>query len=229
RLRIEHTRLLERGERVRGEHLGPLVAVVPGCIAAAEDVRERAREAVVLGRANHGDLAPDVVEQRVGPREVGGLVGDVQQEVEQRELELTDGREPFHERARAVQPLDLLVRQRLAGLVMTRDGLQHLRPPGVVLEKLARQLDGVPRDAVDARERRIAHLGQEVWSVWPSSWNSVTTSSCVSSDGVSSPGGLKLQTRYATGSRASPGSRARSKHESIHAPPRFCGRAYRSV
>ena len=44
---VEHAGLLERRERVGREHLGPLVAVVAGRVAAAEDVAEPVREAVV--------------------------------------------------------------------------------------------------------------------------------------------------------------------------------------
>src|SRR5262245_64797048 len=45
RFRIVETGILERRERVGRQHLGPLVAVVAGGIAAREDVAEAAEEA----------------------------------------------------------------------------------------------------------------------------------------------------------------------------------------
>src|ERR1700712_2019728 len=39
-LAVEHAVLLECGERVGCEHLGPFVAVVAGCVATGEDVPE---------------------------------------------------------------------------------------------------------------------------------------------------------------------------------------------
>ena len=66
-------------------------------------------------------------------------------------------------------------------------------------------------------------------SPWPNSWNSVITSSCVSSDGSSAVGGAKLQVRNATGFCRAPSCwRKRVRHTSIHAPPRFAVRAYMS-
>src|SRR6185369_13165121 len=66
------------------------------------------------------------------------------------------------ERTRVLHRVELVLRQRGAGLKVTREAREHLRPPDEVLEELARQLDGVPRDAIDARERRIVDLGQQV-------------------------------------------------------------------
>ena len=49
--------LLERAEGVRRQHLGPLVRVVAARVAAGEDVREGAQEAVVVAR-REGQVLP---------------------------------------------------------------------------------------------------------------------------------------------------------------------------
>ena len=46
----KHAPLLEQAVGVRGKHLGPLVAVVAGGVAAGEDMAECVHEAVVVGR-----------------------------------------------------------------------------------------------------------------------------------------------------------------------------------
>src|SRR3954471_11902463 len=58
-LAVEYAALLEGGECVGREHLGPFVAVVTGCIATGEDVPEAVGEAVPFGNGNDCDLAPD--------------------------------------------------------------------------------------------------------------------------------------------------------------------------
>jgi Endonuclease/Exonuclease/phosphatase family len=64
--------------------------------------------------------------------------------------------------ARGDQRLDLAVRNRRARLAMRGHRAQHLRPPGKVLEELARQLDGIPGHAVDAGNRGIVDFGEQV-------------------------------------------------------------------
>ena len=123
---------------------------------------ERVREAVERRRLDDGDLAPHLVEELLHARAALGRVLLVQPEVEQRELELAHHREAREERARALQRLDLVARQRRARLVVPADVGEHLGPPREVLEELARQLDGVPGDAVGARERRIVDFRQQV-------------------------------------------------------------------
>ncbi len=53
-------------------------------------------------------------------------------------------------------------RQRRSGEHVLRDSLQHIRVPRVILEELARQLDCIPRHAVDASEARIVHAREQV-------------------------------------------------------------------
>src|SRR3569833_2205916 len=55
-LTVEYAVLLEGGECVGREHLGPLVAVVTGCVATGEDVPEAVGEAVPLGNGGDRDL-----------------------------------------------------------------------------------------------------------------------------------------------------------------------------
>src|SRR5690606_31806664 len=100
RLLVLETGLLERRERVGGEHLGPLVAVVARRVAAAEDVREAAQEAVLGQRRQHGGLlrdAPLHVERGLGAVRVELVV---QREVGQREVELAQHVGARTERAR---------------------------------------------------------------------------------------------------------------------------------
>src|SRR6185437_9878901 len=53
---VEDAPLLEGGEGVGGQDLGPLVAVVPGGVAAGEDVPEAVGEAVPLRCGHHRHL-----------------------------------------------------------------------------------------------------------------------------------------------------------------------------
>ena len=66
------------------------------------------------------------------------------------------------EGARRLQFPQHLDRQRLAGLDVARDQRQHFLAPGEVLHELARQLDGVPRHAVDAGDARVIDARQHV-------------------------------------------------------------------
>src|SRR5262249_54241651 len=50
--RLVEPRVLERAERVGAQHLGPLVAVVAGCVATRENVREAAEETILGQRRN---------------------------------------------------------------------------------------------------------------------------------------------------------------------------------
>ena len=60
---------------------------------------------------------------------------------------------------------------------------------------------------------------------WPNSWNRVSTSSCVSRDGLPSAGKGKLQVRNATGTRGRASSSNGVRQTSIQAPPRLPLRA----
>ncbi len=86
----------------------------------------------------------------------------MQPEIEQRELELPDRLHAGLERARCLQLAQCLERQRCAGLDVARDQRQHFLAPGEVLHELARQLDGIPRHAVDAGHAREIHARQHV-------------------------------------------------------------------
>src|SRR6056297_3789317 len=63
-LRVHDPAFLEQAEGVRGKHLGPLVAVVPGRVAAAENMRKAVREAVEPGVGHDRDLATHRLELR---------------------------------------------------------------------------------------------------------------------------------------------------------------------
>ena len=87
-LGVEHALLLEQAVGVGRQHLGPLVAVVAGRVAAGEDVREAVREAVVRRRDHHRHLAPDLLEQLQRRRASRRVEVVMQVHVEQRELQL---------------------------------------------------------------------------------------------------------------------------------------------
>ena len=53
-------------------------------------------------------------------------------------------------------------RQRLAGVDVARHVAQHVPLPAEVLHELARQLDRVPLDAVDARDAEVVDARQQV-------------------------------------------------------------------
>ena len=101
-------------------------------------------------------------EDLVDTRAPGGVVFGMQPEIEQRELQLAHGRQAGLKSARA-QQLRLLVRgQGCTSFEMSRHRAKHLGSPGEILHELARQLDRVPRNSVDAGDRRIGDLRQHV-------------------------------------------------------------------
>src|SRR5205085_7852764 len=87
-LRIEYAVLLEKAVRVRGQHLGPLVAVIPRGVASTEDVAEAVREAVVRRREKHGDLLAHLFEQLQDIAAARGIEVGVHAHVEEPELDL---------------------------------------------------------------------------------------------------------------------------------------------
>mmetsp|Transcript_27760 Transcript_27760/g.65566 ORF Transcript_27760/g.65566 Transcript_27760/m.65566 type:complete len:616 (+) Transcript_27760:208-2055(+) len=157
--------LLEGGEGVGRQDLGPLVRVVARRVAASEDVPERAEEAVLLQRRQHrhrGGEAPLHVEG--GLRGVGRVVPMVQLHVERAEVEL-----PAHDHARLeclllAQLLEELARQRLTRLVVLGQprAVDRRLVVAPVLHELRRQLDRVPLHTGDAGGGRVRHGGEHV-------------------------------------------------------------------
>mmetsp|Transcript_9886 Transcript_9886/g.28036 ORF Transcript_9886/g.28036 Transcript_9886/m.28036 type:complete len:466 (-) Transcript_9886:797-2194(-) len=150
--------VLERPERVRGHHLRPLVAVVPRRVPAGEDVREGAQEAVLLQRqlvraVLLGHAALHVEDALVA----GRVVPRVQLHVEHAEGELPARHHAGVVRLLRAQLLEVLLRQRLAGLVVPGEAVHRRLVVAPVLHELRRQLDGVPLDPVDAGD--VAHGG----------------------------------------------------------------------
>ena len=90
------------------------------------------------------------------------VVLGVQAEVEQRELDLAHRRKARMEAAGGDELAPLAGGQWLAGGVMHGHLLEDALMPGIVLEELARQLDRVPGDAVDAGEARVGDARQHV-------------------------------------------------------------------
>ena len=143
--------LAEPLDRVGVEDLGPDVRVVPGRVAAGEDVVEvggpvpgRHRGVVDAGTLQGGRLERldllDVRRDLVGRQPVPRLV-------EQRGREVLRGREPLAVLAGGQQRVHPLRGHRLARLVVPRERPQDRRVPGPHLVDLRRVLDEVPRDA----------------------------------------------------------------------------------
>mmetsp|Transcript_14116 Transcript_14116/g.41426 ORF Transcript_14116/g.41426 Transcript_14116/m.41426 type:complete len:576 (-) Transcript_14116:454-2181(-) len=164
RLLVVEAGLLEGGESVGGEHLGPLVRVVARAVPAREDVAKRAEEAVVGQRRQDrvalGELVLELERRLLAAR----VVRVVEAHVERSKHELAD-----HAHARLERPLltelaEEIPRQRLARFIVLRHAriVHGRRIIAPVLHELRRQLDGVPLDAGDAGRRRVRHLGQHV-------------------------------------------------------------------
>ncbi len=161
-LRIEDPLLLEAGEGIGGEHLGPLVAVVARRIAPCEDVGEAVLEAVERRRRHHRHLAAHLAQQRRDLVRVGRVKLLVQAEVEQGELQLAQHLHRRLEVAGRHHLLQQIRRQRLPGLVMAGDKGQRLGLPAPVFQELARQLHRIPGHAVDAGHAGHVDPGQHV-------------------------------------------------------------------
>ncbi len=66
------------------------------------------------------------------------------------------------------------------------------------------------------------------WSEWPNSWRKVSTSSNVSSEGVSSVGLVKFITSDTSGRVSSPSTIFAPRNSVIQAPERFVARGKKS-
>jgi hypothetical protein len=95
-------------------------------------------------------------------RALARIVLRVQPEIEQREFELPQHRERRTEMSTGFEPLEQLPGKRLTGAPVAGSAFQHLERPRVVFHELARQLDGIPRYAVDAGEARIVHPREQM-------------------------------------------------------------------
>ena len=157
---VEHAFFLELGEGIGAQHFGPLVAVVTGRVTAGEDVREAIGEAVVGRWTQHRDFLADAFEHLQHAAAVA--VGGVQFEVEQAELDLPHHHQPGLEILRRQHLVQQVLWQRVAGLVVAGDQRQAVRLPAPVLHKLARQLHGIPRHAVDPGCAGVFDAGQQV-------------------------------------------------------------------
>ena len=86
----------------------------------------------------------------------------VQTEIEQAELQLTQNEQRRLIVLRRQHFIQQRFRQRLTGFVMAGDERQRFRLPAPVFHKLARQLDRIPRHAVDAGYARRFDARQHV-------------------------------------------------------------------
>lgn len=159
RLRVENAFLFESAEAVGREHFRPFVAVVARGVAARENVREALREAVPLWRKHHGDLFAHGVEKRRNRTRLR-VEFRMKEHVEEREFDLTHAEGAGFKVLRRDHLREELVGKGLARIGMTRNRLHHIVLPGEILEELARELNRIPFDAVDAGNLRL-FLGRE--------------------------------------------------------------------
>mmetsp|Transcript_882 Transcript_882/g.1752 ORF Transcript_882/g.1752 Transcript_882/m.1752 type:complete len:673 (-) Transcript_882:326-2344(-) len=155
-------RLLEGGEAVSREDLGPLVREVACGVAAGEDVGEGAEEPVLGQRRQDGRALADRLEPREWAVGLGVERGVVQRQVAHGELELPEhlgGGAVVLRRAQLVDERIVDGRARLPVLGHPGERAQVVGP---VLHELARLLDGVPLDAADARDVALVHAREHV-------------------------------------------------------------------
>ncbi len=112
---------------------------------------ERVREAAPGRPRNNGHLFFDFCQSFEDFRPLLRAKLRVQAEVEQAELKLTQNKQRCLVVLRRQHFIQQLLRQRLAGFVMTGDKRQRVRLPAPVFHELARQLDRIPRYTTDAR------------------------------------------------------------------------------
>ncbi|KAF1858236.1 hypothetical protein Lal_00014736 [Lupinus albus] len=153
---------LERRIRVRRQHLGPLVAVIAGRVAAREDVAERMLEAVERRRDQDGELVAHVVDEVLHRLLAVRVEVVVQVHVDQRELHLAQGLHAGLEVLRREHLVVQRARQRLARLHVRRHALQDVPLPAEVFHELRRQFDGIPFHARDAGDGQFVHFRQHV-------------------------------------------------------------------
>ena len=113
-----------------------------------------------------------------------------------------------------------------AGVDVARHVPQHVPLPAEVLHELARQLDRVPFDAVDAGHAEILDARQQVVQAVAELVEQRQHLVVREERRLAArPGREKLQVRYATGVCSSAPLRRRVIASSIQAPPRLVSRA----
>src|SRR5690606_21983872 len=126
---------------------GPQVAVVTGRVTAGEDVAETVRKPLPGRRMQHRDLLARLLQHLQRARTTGGVVFQMKQEVEQRELQLTYQEQSGVKMSRSEHALEQLGRQPLACLPVSGKQIERLAVPAEVLHELAGQFHRVPLDA----------------------------------------------------------------------------------
>mmetsp|Transcript_63646 Transcript_63646/g.146406 ORF Transcript_63646/g.146406 Transcript_63646/m.146406 type:complete len:501 (+) Transcript_63646:250-1752(+) len=162
---VAQARVLERAEGVRGHHLGPLVGVVPGAVAASKDMAERAQEPIIRQGRHHRELRRQPLLHVEG--RVAALLGGRVVAVMQLQVQLPKEQLPAHHHARVVgalrlQLLEELLGQRLAGLVVLGELVHGGLVVAPVLHELRGQLDGVPLHVIDAGRVRVGDAREHV-------------------------------------------------------------------
>mmetsp|Transcript_23772 Transcript_23772/g.73905 ORF Transcript_23772/g.73905 Transcript_23772/m.73905 type:complete len:226 (-) Transcript_23772:282-959(-) len=159
--------LLEGAKGVRCHHLGPLVGVVAGRVAACEDVREAAQE-LVVGQGGEDSVVCGHLRLHVKGRLVpAGREGRVEVHVELGEVELTEHAQPRVEVACALHLGKEVGWEGLPSLVVPCEGVKRGLVVAPVLHELRGQLNGIPLDVVDARGVRVGHGCEHVLKAMP--------------------------------------------------------------
>ena len=125
-------------------------------------MRETVRHALPCRREDHGHFVAHFIEQFHDARALSGVEFQMQAEIEQREFELANQKQAGMKMARGEHALEQIVRQQFAGLPMAREQIQRVALPGEIFHELARQLDRIPLDAVDAGDAGIIDFGQQM-------------------------------------------------------------------
>ena len=175
---VEDALLLEAGEDVGIQHLGPLVAVVAAGIAATEDVAEVRRRAASRHprqQVGHGSsLNGFRIELRIENWELGIIVRvsqiinyqfsifnlrSVESDVGVAQVQLPQAQPPRHVVLRGTYLVDVFRRQHLAALPVAGEGRQEFGLVAPVLHHLRRHLHEVALH-VGAAQALVLHIAQ---------------------------------------------------------------------
>ena len=150
----------ERCIGIRRQHLSPFITVIACRVAARKNVTECVCRAAVRRRFDDRNLLAYLVQQ--GHHVSRRVVGCVQQHVKQRKLNLAQRLHAALEVFGCQHFVKQRARQWLIRVDMSGHVFEHIPFPAKVLHELARQLDGVPFHAADARHITLVDLCQHV-------------------------------------------------------------------
>ena len=218
--------LAKARERVRVEHLGPLVRVVAACVAdrVAEQVAEAREHRVVVGQRRRRERrAAPCARSRARRRRAPGRTRMCSRRSTRRSRAGASSRWRRGRSARA--------RMRVNSASGMRSPVCMWRANRSSASRSQHQFSMICEGSstkshatlVPARLRDL-NAREQWWSRCPNSWKIVSTSRCDSSAGASPSGGVTLAQISPTCGVQPGASARRSRSPFIHAPPRFCSR-----